>query len=137
MAKNVTGVRETKAAFRQIKAGLDVPMRTSLRYAARPMLAEAKKTAPVDKGVLKRSVKLARIAKLPPGLVGYVIGIAGRARIYAHLAEWGVPGEYEGSRFMTRAFLSKRQEVLQRFAAHFPAQVEKRLHYLARKAGAK
>jgi hypothetical protein len=133
--KNVKGLRETKAAFKQIRAGLDVPMRASLRYAARPMWREAEKTAPFLEGVLKRSIKLVRIPKLPAGLVGYAIGITGKARFYGHLAEWGVPGKYDGSRFMTRAFLSQRDEVVQRFRQHLPGQIEKRLQYLAKKAG--
>jgi len=131
--KYVSGVREVRENFKKIKNGLDVPMRTTLQKAARPVVSVAKKNAPKESGVLRKSLKMFRVPRLPSGYVEYKIGASGKARLYAHLAEWGRFGHYAGTRFMTRTFDSEAQPTIERFKALWPAELEKRIKYLATK----
>lgn len=137
--KHVTGVREVRDTFKKIKNGLDVPMRTTLQKAARPVLASARRNVPVESGRLKKSLKLWRVPKLPAGQVEYLIGPTRAARLYAHIVEWGkglaANGTWisRGSRFMTRTFESEREGVVERFKAAWPAELQKRIAYLAKK----
>jgi HK97 gp10 family phage protein len=131
--KYVTGVREVRDQFKKIKNGLDVPMRSTLQKAARPVVSTAKKNAPRESGILRKSLKLWRVPRMPKGSVTYLIGAAGKARFYAHLAEWGRMGHYKGSRFMTKTFDDQAPNVIERFTSLFPEELEKRIKYLAKK----
>lgn len=88
------------------------------RKAARPLIKQARQNAPEDEGVLRKSIKVLPIAKTQDAVY---VGprVSGRSKkkqpFYAHIIEYGKKG-YEGVRYMSKAYDSKRAEVLKRVA---------------------
>lgn len=136
----VTGGAAVARRLRQITPGLTVPLNQASRKAMRPMLRAAKANAPKDDGDLKKSL----IVKNRKGttIVGpsskYVGKDGAKPVRYAHLTEFGrADGSMAGTRWLTRAFETTKDLVIETFGREIGPAIEKRAAYLAKKAGGK
>lgn len=134
-------------------------LRRALRDAAQPMLDAAKGKVPVDKGDLKRSIKMAAAKgeKLDGDSFGIVIGIdsneqpaktvvrktrSGKGATYRDpgvagvgpITEFGRPGE-AAQPFMRPAYDAEGEATIRRFNDQALATIEKTAARLAKKRG--
>ncbi len=152
MTKYVKGVAELRRSFNDLKRHLAVPLNQAGREALRVTLAEARRTAPVDDGDLKKALAIRRDdqnstplnPKFKLGVRSDYRGVAGRRPIrYAHLVEFGVmPHTLHGGAqhpgtsprpFMRQAFEATKKEVINRVGRYLGPAIERRAARLAAK----
>lgn len=147
MAKrNVRGDREAAKALRELGKALNGPAAAAARQALRPTLAEAKRNVPKDTGTLRRALVIRAGSKRSKTrtttLVGPNKSVRGpdgkRSPVrYAHLVELGHlnrdGSKTPGARYLTRAFESTKDAVIDNFNRLFGVEVEKRAARLAAK----
>ena len=156
----VRGARETASALRKLSQYVSVPLNSASRFALAPALSAAKSNAkalPSEEktGTLAASLTIKRDPKSPKLNPKHRVGPAsnyerdtqyGKRRPvkYAHLLEFGTAPHYQpgrgvthpGSRaepFLTPAYLSTREEVVQRFGKRIGPEMEKRAAQLKAK----
>ena len=159
MKIEVEGGLEIAAALKELgdPRAVRTSLRRALRDAAQPMLEAAKGKVPVDKGDLKRSIKMAAAKgeKLDGDSFGVVIGIdsneqparqvvrktrSGKSATYRDpgvagagpIIEFGRPG-VAAKPFMRPAFDAEGEKTIQRFGATAGPAIEKQAAKLARK----
>jgi HK97 gp10 family phage protein len=164
MKIEVEGLTDLQTALRELgdPRAIKTALRASLRKAARPMLEAARARVPVDKGDLKRSVKIAAAKgeRLDSLEFGVVIGIdaneqparyvvrktksdGGRGGTYrdpgvagvAPITEFGRPGQ-AAEPFMRPAFDTEGEATIRRFGEVAGAEIERVATRLAKKRGA-
>lgn len=141
MAKGstATGAKQTRDAFRKITSEFGPALNKVGRLAMRPMLAEARRNAPVDSGLTKRSLTIARVKGSPTMAPQHVVRVRGKAAGRSHFAEFGrAPnaegkGGYAGSRFMTRAFETTKDQQQEIIRREWPQILAERIAYLKSK----
>lgn len=158
----IEGGLEIQAALRELGDPKSVKnaLRKALRDAAKPMLERAREGVPVDKGDLKRSVKMAaaKRERLNSPEFGIVIGIdanvqparniprktrSGKSTTYrdpgvagvAPIVEFGKIGE-PAKPFMRGAFDAEAEATIRRFGTTAGPAIEAAAARLAKKRGA-
>lgn len=130
----MSGAADIAAAFAAVGGNLATPMAAASRKALRPMLKQAKATAPVDSGDLKKSLTVKRSRRVPKGVVEHQVGPSkdyvgadGSKPIrYAHLTEFGkADGSQKGTRWMSRAFEETKAETIEEFGKAMGPEIEK------------
>lgn len=145
------GIRETKAAFRQLSTGLTVPINEALRKAAQPMLLDAKARLKANGSVASGELLSLLTVKKDPNArkdkPAVVVGPSTKSPGYrkAHLVELGTAPHFQlelnrmhpgaaAKPFLRPAFEEKKDEAVQRFGASIGPAIEKRAARLAKKA---
>lgn len=142
MAKRsqMTGGKQVASTFRRASGGFLTPISAAMRTALAPMLAAAKRNAPVDDGTLKRSLAIKKDGRSAKTRPRYVVGPStdavgpdgSRPVKYAHVTEFGkVDGSVVGTRWLTRSFEETADEVLHKLALQTGPEIER---YMARQA---
>lgn len=161
MKIEVEGGLEIAAALKELgdPRAIRTTLRRALRDAAQPMLEAAKGKVPVDKGDLKRSIKMAAAKgeKLDGDSFGVVIGIdsneqparqvvrktrSGKSATYRDpgvagvsvIDEFGRPGQ-AATPFIRPAFDQEGEATIRRFNDQALATIEKTAARLAKKRG--
>lgn len=148
-----SGVRSTKAAFRQLQSGLTVPINEASRKALRPVLREAKANlkanGSVESGELLSLMTIKRDPEAPKNRPTHVVGPdskkSGHYRV-AHLVELGTAPHFQpelnkmhpgaaAKPFLRPAFEEKKDEAIKMFGETIGPAIEKRAARLAKKAG--
>lgn len=136
----MTGGKAAANTFRRATGGLLTPINSATRKSLTPLLAAAKRTAPVDQGALKASLAVKKDGRSAKNRPRYVVGPradyvgpdGARPVKYAHITEFGkADGSVKGSRWLTRAFEATKDEVLARLGALVGPEIEK---HVAKKA---
>lgn len=159
----VSGLSDIQSALRDLgePKAIRVALRAALRKAARPMLDAAKARVPIDKGDLKRSVKMAAAKgeKVDSPEFGIVIGIdineqpamivprktrssRGRGGTYrdpgvagvAPMTEFGTPSQ-AAEPFLRPAFDAEGEATIRRFGQVAGQEIERVAARLAKKRG--
>lgn len=145
----VKGAKETARNFRQLAQFVSVPLNATSRFALQPTLSTARqnvRSLPLDDstGALAASLTIKRLPRSskvnPVHQVGPSAdaGRGGRRPVrYAHLLEFGTAPHFQPNRgsmhpgaapkpFLTPAYLSTRNEVVDRFGKRIGQEMEKR-----------
>lgn len=140
----IGGADDLARALQTLGRSIGAPINAASRKALRPMLAAAKRNAPVDKGNLKKSLTIKADGKASKSRPRFVVGPDASYQIdddrpvkYAHVVEFGpADGSRPGARFMTAAFEETKDETLKILGAEIGPQIEKAAaRKIARKAG--
>lgn len=163
MKIEVTGAADLQAALRELgdPRAIRVALRAALRAAARPMLEAVQSRVPVDKGDLKRSIKMAAAKgeRLDSPEFGIVIGVdineqpaqiiirktrsnGGKGATYrdpgvagvAPITEFGRPGQPAEPMFRP-AFDTEGENTIRRFGEIAGPEIERVAARLAKKRG--
>jgi len=159
MKIEVSGLSDLQASLRELgdPKAVRTALRAALRKAAAPMLAAAKNRVPIDKGDLKRSVKIAAAKGERPDSpqFGVVIGIdanvqparnvvrkGGRGGTYrdpgvagvAPITEFGT-ADQSAQPFMRPAFDTEGEATIRRFGEVAGPEIERVAARLAKKRG--
>jgi HK97 gp10 family phage protein len=163
MKIEVDGLSDLQAALRELgdPKAIKLALRGALRKAAKPMLEAARGKVPVDKGDLKRSVKMAAAKgeRLDSPTFGIVIGIdsneqpakivtrktrsnRGRGGTYrdpgvagvAPITEFGTPRQ-AAEPFMRPAFDAEGEPTIRRFGEVAMSEIERVAARIAKRRG--
>lgn len=138
----IAGFRELDRLLAQLPKAVGFQVRyRALLKASKVFLAEARANAPVDEGDLKKSIGAARMRRRTYGAEV----AAGASAPHAHLVESGTRervvkstgrkvGSTKPTRFLTRAWDSTKDEVLEEFSHELGSELVKAAEKLARKA---
>jgi len=147
MKAKVLGTKETIRNFKALSRNITGPARSAAKHSLEPTLAAAKQNVAasghVRTGLLQKSLVIRLDKKSPKTKPRYFVGPATEAKRggakairYAHLLEFGRHSvhPYPGVRFLTRAFLETKEEVVRRYGALIGLALEKRAAQLSKKA---
>ena len=115
MSMTLTGDKALERRLKKLPANIQRNLaRKSLRKALTIVRTEARNTAPVWSKKLRKAIKTKVSLKKDGTMTVFVQYSGKKGAPYAHLVEWG--GENNSpSRFMTRTFESKKDEVIAAF----------------------
>lgn len=139
----IGGADDLARALQTLGRSIGAPINAASRKALRPMLAAAKRNAPVDKGNLKKSLTIKADDKASKARPRFVVGPDASYQIgndrpvkYAHVVEFGpADGSRPGARFMSSAFEETADQTIKILGDEIGPQIEKAAaRKIARKA---
>lgn len=128
MTMTLTGDKVLERRLKKLPVNIQRNLaRKSMRKALNNLKKEAKATAPVLSGRLKRSIAV-KVSMRKSGVFEGRLYSRSKGKLgapHSNLVEWGGPNNPRPARFMTRVFERNKQNVIDEFRKELKLNIEK------------